>query len=627
MAKKPQKIALSAAAVYVITNEDIRRSGATCIPEALRIVPGLDVARISTSLWAVSARGFNGTYANKLLVLIDGRTIYNPFFSGVFWPAQDTLLEDVDRIEVIRGPGASLWGANAVNGIINIITKHTLDTKGGFISTGFGTEERAFLNTRYGSELTNKGTYRLYAKGFIRDESVDLNDDPAEDDQAKIQAGFRTDQNLSDRNDITLQGDIYTMDLNEITYYPTYTPPLYQSSRQLESPYSGGNILGRWTHDFPRQGDLALQLYYDHLSASGSGFTLDVDIIDMDFQHRLEAGQRQEIIWGAGYRFYSDDTETSDFITINFGNQTMNLFSLFLQDEIAIIQDTLFLTLGSKVEHNDYTGFEYQPTARILWAIDDMHTLWAAISRATRSPSRLDYGIYTEFKIAPPFTDLNPSPYPAMIAYKGNSDLVSETVIAHEMGYRMTTDSRVAIDVSVFYNEYDKLSDLSMMPPRLESSPPHLLIQMVFNNELKGDSRGCEISAWWKPYQALRLQTTYTYIDIDLEVKSAETTGIGIYLATFSPSHQASFNTSINLPWHLEVDIRLRYMDNIIGDLIEDYTTMDVHFAWKPISSVTFTIVGKDLLDKNHVEFIEETGRIGVSQVERSVYAGIKWTF
>lgn len=627
VARKPQKISHSAAAVYVITSEDIRRSGATCIPEALRMVPGLNVAKINTNLWAVSARGFNGTYANKLLVLIDGRTIYSPIFSGVFWQAEDTLLEDIDRIEIIRGPGASLWGANAVNGIINIITKHSRDTKGGFISTGLGTEERAFLNTRYGGTYKENGNYRLYARGLIRDESRDINDDPAGDDYYKIQTGFRTDKNLSDANDLTLQGDIHKSEENAQYSIAVDMPPLYRETTPAENTYIGGNILGRWTHTSPKVSDLSLQIYYDMLSISSLNYSLNTNIIDMDFQHRFQAGRRQEIIWGAGYRFYSDDNERSDYVSFDPENQVTHLYSAFLQDEITLIENRLFFTIGSKIEHHEYTGFEYQPNARMLWAVNDRHTLWGAVSRAVRCPSRGEHDISTILQMIPPSTGMNPSPLPAKVTYLGNKDITSEILIAYELGYRMQTNFHISFDMAVFYNLYDDTVGTVINEPYIDASSSYLIAPVMLENILKGDTRGGEFSLWWIPFQNLRLQTIYTYIDINLEVKDTETAENIFSMNTYSPSHQLSFNTGINLPWHLEADIWLRYVDKIPDVSVESYTTMDVHFAWKPSTSLTLTIVGRNLFDETHVEFIEETGRIGITRVERSVYAGILWTF
>ncbi len=627
VSKKPQKISRSAAAIFVITGEEIRRSGVTSIPEALRMVPGLNVAKIDTNKWAVSSRGFNGTYANKLLVLIDGRTIYSSFYSGVFWSSHNTLLEDIDRIEVIRGPGASLWGANAVNGIINIITKHTRNTKGGLISTGFGTEERGFINTRYGDDIGDRGAYRIYAKAFTRDESVDMNDSPAGDDWYSLQAGFRTDQALSDRNDFTLQGDIFLTDYNEKSIFPSYDPPFYSDTRVTQNPFSGGNILGRWQHMFSHQSDLALQIYYDNIEVTGYELIWQANTFDTDFQHRFSFGQRQEIIWGLGYRYSKDNIQPSDFITLDPESRAHHLFSFFLQDEIAIIKDHLILTLGSKIEHNSYTGFENQPNARILWTPDDSHTFWATVSRATRSPSRVENDMHTLLAVIPPMTILNPYPYPATLTFLGNEDTESENLVAHELGYRVQTNFHLMFDVTAFYNLYDDLLNSSPTQISIETSPMRIVIPSEFNNFMEGETRGYEIAARWKPIDPLRLQAAYTYLDVDLKLKKGAPLDANLENHNTSPSHQLTFSTSMNLPWNLESDVWLRYIDDILDSNVESYTTMDVRIGWEPFNTLCVTLVGRNLLEQSHLEFIERTGRVPHIQVERSVYASVMWKF
>ncbi len=627
VSKKPQKISRSAAAIFVITGEDIRRSGVTSIPEALRMVPGLNVAKIDANKWAVSSRGFNGTYANKLLVLIDGRTIYSSFYSGVLWSSDDTLLEDIDRIEVIRGPGASLWGANAVNGIINIITKHTRDTKGGLISTGFGTEERGFINARYGDGIGDKGAYRIYAKAFGRDESADINGTPTGDDWYKLQAGFRTDQSLSDRNDITLQGDIYQAESYENSTFPSYDPPFFSDTHTTQNPLSGGNILGRWQHRLSHQSDLVLQIYYDSTELTGSELSWQADTLDTDFQHTFSFGHRQEIIWGMGYRYSKDNFQPSTSISLDPKSQTHHLFNLFVQDEITIIKNHLLLTLGSKTEHNSDTGYENQPNARILWTPDDSHTFWAAVSRATRSPSRVENDMETLLAVIPPLTDLNPTPYPTALIFLGNENAESENLVAHEIGYRVQTNFHLMFDITAFYNLYDDL--INSMPKQIsfESSLMRIIAPFEIRNLMEGETRGYEISAKWKPTDTLRLQAAYTYLDVDLKLKKGAPLDTNLENHNSSPNHQFAFGTSMNLPWNLESDIWLRYVDDILDGNVESYTTTDVRLSWEPVNTLCVTLVGQNLLEQHHLEFIERTGRVPHTEMERSVYAGIIWKF
>ncbi len=428
-AKKPQKLANTAAAIFAITADDIRRSGATSIPEALRMVPGLQVARIDANKWAITSRGFNGRFANKLLVLIDGRSVYTPSFSGVYWEVQDTLLADVDRIEVIRGPGAALWGANAVNGIINIITKHARDTRGSLLTAGAGTEERGFGSLRYGTALSDAAFLRFYAKYFNRDSSVDPEGQDTSDAWEMVRSGLRLDWQLTDHDDLTVQGDVYHGDAAQTLSLPSFLPP-FRERRTVDIDWAGGNLLARWQHRFSELSNLTLRAYYDRTDRDEKDIIRETrDTFDLDVQHQFSWGSRQDIIWGLGYRFTDDKFTSSPFITIQPNSRSQHLFSAFVQDDITLIKDRLHVILGSKFEHNDYTGFEIQPTARLLWTPHKRHTVWTSISRAVRTPSRGDNDTLTNQRILPPGTPENPGPLPTLVRFLGNRDFVSGALV------------------------------------------------------------------------------------------------------------------------------------------------------------------------------------------------------
>src|SRR5438552_3237702 len=396
VSKRPEKLTEAASAIQVITQEDIRRSGASSIPEALRLASNLEVAQVDSRQWAISARGFNSTTADKLLVLIDGRTVYTPLYAGVFWDFQDTLLEDLDRIEVISGPGATLWGANAVNGVINITTKQAKDTQGVLLLGGGGTELRDFGGVRYGGALAPNLHFRVYGQYFDRDSMVFPTGQDAANDWHLGQGGFRLDWDASASTLLTLQGDLYD-------------GRIAQPGTTGDITVDGSNVIGRWSHTFAEDSDLKLQVYYDRTHRRiPDVFAEDLDTYDVDFQHRFPLGERHDLVWGLGYRLIEDDVSNSPILAFLPARVSRQWFSGFVQDEITLVKDRLHLTLGTKIEHNDYTGFEVQPSARLAWRLSQQQTVWAATSRAVRTPSRIDRELFAPGR--PPFTLLTGGP-------------------------------------------------------------------------------------------------------------------------------------------------------------------------------------------------------------------------
>lgn len=607
--KKLQKLSDAAAAIFVITGEDIRRSGVSSIPVALRMVPGLQVARIDANKWAITCRGFNGRFANKLLVMMDGRTVYDPVFSGVFWDVQDTLLEDIDRIEVIRGPGATLWGANAVNGVINIITKHTKDTQGGLIAGGVGTEERGFSSVRYGEKSGEKGTYRIYAKYFDREEAADAEGHAASDDWRMFRAGFRMDWEPSDRNMFTFQGDIYDGEAGQKSDIPSFTSPTFTEPIEDDFPVFGGNLLSRWQHIFSGTSDMTLQLYYDRTERDEIFGNADRDTLDIDFQHRFSWGNRQEVIWGLGYRLTSDEISTGNsFVVFDPVSRTDHLFSGFIQDDITLIKDRLRLTLGSKFEHNDYTGFEIEPNARILWTPHESHSIWSAASRAVRTPSRYETDVQAILIDHTVF---------------GNSDLKSEDIFALELGYRVQPTDSLSFDIAGFYNHYENLRTTELKSRPLNSIP--LNIECQFDNKMEGDVYGLELAADWKMLAWWQLNLAYTFLKMDLKPdKDSQADG---YEEDNSPDHQVSLRSSMDLTNDLELDFWLRFVDNIQKGNVDTYTTLDVRLGWQPSSNLEISLVGQNLIDRHHLEFNEQEFVSESTEVERSVYGKITFKF
>ncbi len=623
VAKKAQKLSDAAAAIFVITSEDIRHSGATNIPELLRMVPGLEVARIDTNKWAITSRGFNGRLATKLLVLMDGRSVYSPIFSGVFWDDQDTMLEDIERIEIIRGPGAALWGANAVNGVINIITKNAKDTQGGFLSTGGGTEERGFGSVRYGGKLANDLTYRIYTKYFIRDDGVYSSGDKAEDGWHAGRAGFRVDYPKSGTDEFTFQGDIYNGREGETATVWSLEPP-YSSKIDSTTKIKGGNIIGRWTHS-----SFTLQFYYDRADHIVENVSIKCNTYDLDFNQRMPLGDSQEMMWGFGYRYSNDQTNNNSF-TENFipTSRSYALASAFIQDEIMLSKDVLRLTIGSKFEHNSFSGFEIQPSTKLIWTPDERNSLWGAVSRAVRSPSRAEDDASFTQRVIPANAMGSGSPL-TQVLFSGNRDYDSEELLAYEIGYRLKPIDKVSVDIATFYNDYDKLRTAEPAGQSFATSPlpPHALISYTAGNKMEGYSYGVETAVDWKVIDWWHLQPAYTFIKMHLTPYASSNYDISTQNDDVVPQHQVSLRSSMNLQKDVELDLWYRYVDELSRQKVDAYSTIDVRIGWKPLTNLELSIVGQNLLKNHHLEFRPELLDTSPSEVERSVYAKVAWQF
>jgi iron complex outermembrane recepter protein len=616
VSKKEEKLFDAAAAIYVITEEDIQRSGATSIPEALRNVPGVEVARIDSHTWAITVRGFNGTTANKLLVLIDGRSVYTPLFSGVFWDVQDTLLEDVERIEVIRGPGATLWGANAVNGVINIITKSAKQTQGLLVTGGGGTEERGFGGVRYGGKLAATAQYRFYAKYINRDDTVLPEGSDAGDAWQIGQGGFRIDWDASDKHQLTFQGDLYGGSLGQTSTILSPMPPLMRLNN-ADTAVAGGNVLGRWVHSISEASDVQFQVYYDRTERRiPLVFSEERDTFDVDVQHRFSVGQRQDIVWGFGYRFTQDRVGNTFNVSWDPDRRATHLVSAFVQDEITLVPDRLRLTLGSKFEHNDFTGFEIQPNARLAWTPTARQTVWASVSRAVRTPTRLDRDIRLNGQVIPG------TPVTVLVVF-GSRNFASEELLAYELGYRLQPHARLFLDAAAFYNVYDRLLSIEGPAPA-QPSPPAVAIPFVLANNVEGETYGLEL---WANYQIAdwwRWQAGYTYLHMHLRTKLGSSDTISVASAEgSSPQHQFFLRSWLDLPADLEFDTTLRYVDALPNQSVRAYTALDVRLGWRPIKNLELAVIGQNLLDNRHLEF-SSTFR---TEIQRGVYGKITWRY
>jgi iron complex outermembrane recepter protein len=624
VSKRPERLSDAAAAIYVITNEDIRRSGATSIPEALRLAPGLEVARQDSHTWAISSRGFNDEFANQLLVLIDGRSVYTPLFAGVYWDVQDLPLEDINRIEVIRGPGAALWGANAVNGVINITTKAAKDTQGLLVSGGAGTEERGFGTVRYGGKLGENSHYRVYAKYLSRDDSGLPDGSDANDNWSMWRGGARYDWEPNDQNLYTLQGDYYTGELNQTVLVPSLFAP-YFGLLQDEVRVSGGNVLGRWNHRFSENSDLALKLYYDRTERDRVVFDERRDTFDLDLQHHFQYGERHDFVWGLGYNLTSDELDNTFAVNFDPRERTSSLYSAFVQDEIELIKERLRLTLGTKVEHNDYTGWEVQPNARLSWSITKRQTAWFAASRAISTPSRAEDDIRINRLVFPPGVF---GPVPALVSQFGSRDMDSKELIAFELGYRAQPHDRVTLDLAAFYNIYDRQRSIEPGVPFLEATPgpPHVVVPFTIDNLINGEVYGAELASSFQPTDWWRLRVNYTLWSIQLHKKDGSNDPALEGAEDDSPNHQIGVRSLMDLPMNFELDLGLRYVDALQNRSVPAYTAFDARLGWRPTKNWEFSIVGQSLFN-DHKEFAPSYIQTQTTEVESSIYAKVTFRY
>ncbi len=619
--KKPESWFDTASAVYVLTGEDIKRSGVTNIPDALRLVPGVDVGYTSGNEWAVSIRGFNDVYATKLLVLIDGRTVYSPMVSGIYWDVQDVVMEDIDRIEVVRGPGASMWGINAVNGIINIITKSSEDTQGTMVTETVGSVVQNISVARYGGKTTGgNGHYRVFGKYLKQGPFVYASGGDANDSYDLIHGGFRSDWNTSQSGQLTFQGDIYTGGESKTMVLPFLTEP-YMRQAPSNGPLSGGNLLARWTRSSSSASTSTLQVYYDHASRSSTAYGNTVDTIDFDYQHNLTIDSRHEVTWGLGYRYIADSLRNTFFVSLFPPDLDQQLISAFAQGDIVLKPNLLRLTIGSKFENNYYTGFEVEPNIRLLWTPDARHTGWAAVSRAVRIPVRVDDAMVLN---ALAFANPSDPNLPYTVTVFGNRNLSSEDVVAFEAGYRVRKGERLSLDAAAFYNIYDNLVSLESDTPFFDPSPaPHIVIPFHFANMLHANSYGIELAADWRPRDWWRIVAGYSYLR--MEAGMAEISNFD--QAYHSPPNQFFLRSSLNLPRGIEFDSIVRYVDKMRSLSVPSYWALDLRLAWKPAKDLEMSLVGRNLLSSRHEEFLGSYLPVPPTEVPRSFYGYLAWTF
>jgi iron complex outermembrane receptor protein len=590
--RRSERLSQTAAAVSVITEEDIRRSGVTRLGEAMRLGDAVDVARTDGRTWAVTARGFNISTANKLLVLMDGRTLYSPLFSGTFWDVQDAVLLDIDRIEVIRGPGGAIWGANAVNGVVNIITKRAADTRGAAVTLGVGDENELVASARYGGRAGAQGSYRVYGKYRQHDANVFASGAEAGDPMKFGQGGVRLESGDAAASSWFVQGDLYRG-----------TEGLFDRD---DTDVAGGNMLGRWTRRFSSTSEFQAQVYYDATYRNiPQQFREMRHTIDVDTQHQTTVRTRHNLIVGGAFRVTrGEDIGIAGFF-FDPERRTSTLFSAFAQDEITLQPGRVFLTLGSKFERNDFTGLEVQPTARLRWSPGARQTVWGAVSRAVRLPTRFD----TDLRLVNPIT--------RAVVLSGSEDFDAESVVAVEGGYRVRPWPRLSLDVAAFRNRYDNL--------RSQERPARAGEPVLLANMLNAATSGGELAGTLQLHGRWRLHGSYAYLRKSLSFDEGSRDLTRGASEGNDPRHVAHLRSYVDLPAGLTFDAFVRHVGERPAPVVPAYTELDVRLAWIARPGLELSLVGRNLLHDQHREF----GPTGALQYEfeRRVFLRTAWRF
>lgn len=628
-AKTPTPILKTPGAIHVITKEAIRRSGAGSIPELLKMVPGMNVAQLDSNRWAISARGFNGEFANKLLVMIDGRSVYTSVFSGVYWDIQDLILAEIERIEVIRGPGASLWGANAVNGIINIITRSADQTLGSQVTTWVDTKGSGGLSVMQGSEMGSNSYLRLTAKGFTRGENQ-LNGRDTDDDMAMGKAGFRWDYIGSDFTGKTTGGFYQGREganFDQVNYQGDYHD-LFNDDIDVK----GGHLLSSWSNRLSEKSSLSFQVYFDYTQREGPFYDENLQVLDTEFQHNFEPSPGHKLTWGGNFRAYFDDLTAHSNVFMDPEDDQYTLFSLFVQDDYPLLKD-LTLTLGTKVEHNDFTGWEFQPNGRLLWELSQTTSLWGAVSRAVRTPSRLESNGEILVALYPPGDELNPTPnaaipvaIPIIVKFRGNDEFKSEELTAYELGLRSLISDRTSMDIALFWNTYKKLRTGSNLYPDIifEGVLPVAIDQVsLANNKLKGDTYGLEVSMEYQMTDDWKLIGAYSYMEMDFDFGGR----LEAFLNSFYTRHQASLQSRFTLFHTVETDLWVTYTDGVEVQNQPEIWDLTLRLGWQPSPKWQLELVGHNLLHDHKKQLNSEVLSMVSSEIERGAFLRLTCQF
>jgi iron complex outermembrane recepter protein len=617
--KEPEEVWKTPAAIFVITQQDIQRSGATSIPEALRLAPGVEVARISSDEWSIGIRGFGSRLSRSVLVLMDGRIVYSSFTAGVYWEVQDTLIEDIDHIEVIRGPGGTIWGPNAVNGVINIITKSSKDTQGGLVSGGAGNVEQGFGEARYGGGNGSNFTYRVYGKGFAR--SPEYHSDGINYDAWQAgQAGFRMDWTEGARDSYTLQGDGYYQGAGESVAAATYNPPT-NFILDGDAHLSGGNVLFRWKRTLGEKKDFQLTAYYDQTSRNELNFGDIRNTVNLDYLQRFPL-LRQEISWGVeAYASHGNEIEVYSGLYFNPPALTDQYYTAFIQDEVTLVKNKLALLAGPRFLKTNFTGLLIEPTARLLYTPTATQTLWAAFTQAVRTPADVERDFFLSSYVS------NVGNLPLFARFNGNRNFQSERLNGYELGYRRLVGPKLYVDVATFFNQYRNLLSEDITGPisiETNPAPTHLLLPAAFGNGIEATTEGGEIASEWQPKPFWRLTGSYSFLEMHVENAPGSTNvSDPKSIQGSSPQHQVLLQSNFDLPKSITADFQIRYVSSLPALQVPSYWTGDASLGWSPNKQLRFSVVGQNLFQPFHYEYLyDPRGLVGI---ERSIFGRVTW--
>ena len=661
VSRKEQKLSKAPAAVYVITQQAIERSGANTIPDLLRMVPGVQVAQVEADRWAISVRGFNDIYSNKVLVLVDGRTVYTPSFSGVYWDQLDVPLDTIERIEVVRGPGGTVWGANAVNGVISIITKSSKDTLRTSVSARADIGQTNDYEARYGGSIGSEFSYRAFGHYSSFASLTTPNGFSGNDAWRMRHAGFRADWNRSSANTFMLEGGLFDTNGGQSVLAPSN---LISGISPGKLTNSGADILAQWTHRYSGASDSSLRVYDTNYLRHDTGITEKLNVLDFDYQHHLLIGSKNDVVWGAGYRYTSDNigspVDNSRMLSkIGYAAlfrppaKDYSLFSTFLQDEIHVTEN-LSLTVGSKFEHNAFSGFEYEPSARLAWTPTGAQTVWLSASKAVRQPSRFDTGLYVGFPSIPLAPGLTVAQN-----LSGNPNFKAEQLFDYEAGYRIAPSSRLLVDLAAYYSFYNNLESAQLTKPEFTAGPDGLLITLplTFGNSYKAQNYGSEIDVTLNAASRWKLVGSYSWLKMNVYTGASGTAAAlqsftsnpvtsalpAVFLQSLlqglngfavgtnsiggtSPHHQFGIQSYLDLTSKLTFDNSLYFVAGLPAKGIPAYARLDSRLGWKVRKGIEASIVGQNLASPHHLEFGNVEQAIA-TEVDRTVFGKIVWTF
>lgn len=623
---KEQSLSKVGAALYVITREDIASSGANNIPDLLRLVPGVQVAQINSNQWAISIRGFNSFSSNKVLALIDGRALYQPLFSGVLWDQQDLPLEDIERIEVIRGPGGTVWGANAMNGVINIITRHSRDTRGTLITAGAGSRRTGEGLLQTGGSIGPDGTYRAFAKYFDVTSSSFRDGQRASDGWHSWAAGIRSDWDLTPKDALTLQGDVRTTIEGGTTLAVFSEPQPSQSLINSPNRNALGDVMGTWRHTLKGGSETTLHVYYDRTDRHGeAGIDVKNDTFDADFKHHVTADARNDLVWGVEVRVSHDDILSADSHSLHLipESSTIPYASGFFQDEIRL-SNSLFLTLGSKLEHNDYTGIEYEPGGQLVWTPSESHTLWISASRAIRQPDRVDFGARFNLSVVPT------EGLPIVLTLFGNHGVKTERVHDYEIGYRSQIHPRLSLDLATFLSYYHNLETSEPGTPLLVANAgtaPYALLPVTFGNLARARNYGAELFLHWTPVRRWTVSPGYSFVQMSVHPNAGSGDTTIVASPGYSAKHHLQVSSVLSLHSNVEWSATLRFVSRLATPNIPSYFGADSTVRWRLRDGLEISVTGQNLLGPRHMEFGDLQRVLIPSEVQRSGFVKLAWRF